>query len=138
MVDAYLHQIDPNVHRLRVGEAVAVGGQVALSILPFLCNISFQLSCTAQMLILSYQCLLTVVLECVVVVVISVKLPHHLSICELYKHVQCDYIRLPDHGRQHPTLLSTLDEQFMQSSWRHLGTVHTAVHLVATRLCFLS
>jgi hypothetical protein len=57
------------VHRLRVGKAVGVGEQVALSILlSFLCNISFCLSCAAQTLVLSYQRLLTVVLACVVVV----------------------------------------------------------------------
>jgi hypothetical protein len=58
---------------------------VALSILlPFLCNISFRLSCTAQTLVLSYQSLLTVVLECVVVAGGRVKLLHYLSICELH------------------------------------------------------
>jgi hypothetical protein len=57
------------VHRLRVGEAAVVGEQVALSILlPFQCNISFHLSCTAQTLVLSHQRLLTVVLACTVVV----------------------------------------------------------------------
>jgi hypothetical protein len=46
----------PTVHRVRVGEAVVVGEQVALSILlPFLCNISFRLSYAAQTLVLSYQ-----------------------------------------------------------------------------------
>jgi hypothetical protein len=55
-------QYTHTVHRLGVGEAV-VREQVALSILlQFLCNISICLSCTAQLLVLSYHRLLTVVL----------------------------------------------------------------------------
>lgn len=48
------------VRSLMVDEAVVVGEQVALDILlPFLCNISFGLSCTTQRLAMSYPRLVT-------------------------------------------------------------------------------
>jgi hypothetical protein len=80
----YIGGMATTVHRLRVGETVVVGKQVALSILlPFQCNISF--NCTAQKLVLSYQRWLTVVLACIVVAGGWVKLPRYLSICKQYE-----------------------------------------------------
>lgn len=76
----YTLVINSTVHRLGVGETVVVGEQVALRILPpFLFNISFCLSCTAQTFILLYQCLFTVVLAWVIVTGRWVELPRYLS-----------------------------------------------------------
>jgi hypothetical protein len=57
------------------------GRKSGLKHLLLLCNISFHLSCTAHKLVLSHQ-LLTVVLARTVMVGSSVKMPHHLSLCE--------------------------------------------------------
>jgi hypothetical protein len=52
MMPAFHRVFQSTAHRFEAGEAVAMGKQVALSILlPFLHNISFLLSCAAQMLI---------------------------------------------------------------------------------------